>query len=152
MMNARRLVAILLLLAVGLAFQNCGLNVESGFTASFRDPNAEFFNYPYQEKPEFYSHYQLIRQEKENGLRKWRFYGAIAAADSGVPVVYNLKLFSKNGDLLCPTNDATLANGSGTVDFECSTPHDPLETKLVWRITINGQDIELVREQTYAAD
>lgn len=148
----RRLLMTLPLVFVALAFQNCSVVGESSFTSSYNDPNASFFNYPYKEKPEFFSHYQLMRLEKTSGLRKWRFYGAISAAEPGVAIVYNLKLLSKDGVLLCPTQDATLASGSGTVDFECSSPHDPMDTKLVWRITINGKDIELVREQAYDAE
>lgn len=140
---------ILPLVLVALAFQNCSIVGESSFTSSYTDPNAAFFNYPYTEKPEFYSHYQLMRLEKVSGLRKWRFYGAISASEAGMPIDYELQLLSKDGDILCPRQTATLASGTGTVDFECSSPHDPLDTKLVWRITINGRDTELVREQAY---
>lgn len=151
----KKLIMCIPVILIALSFQNCSLmSGDATLTSSYKDPNAEFFKYPYTAKPEFYSHYQLMRLEKDSTtmLRKWRFYGAISAGDPGTAIVYNLKLMSKTGQLLCPTQDATLATGTGTVDFECSTSLDPLETKLVWRITINGQDVELIREQTYAAD
>lgn len=148
----RRILMVLPLLMVALTFQNCAKIGNADFTASFRDPNAPFFNYPYSEKPEMYSHFQLMRLEKTAGLRKWRFFGAITSADDGVPVSYTLKLYSGDGQLLCPTRTDDFAGGAGSVDFECDSALDPQTTRLEWRITIDGRETELIREQTYSPD
>ena len=101
------------------AFQNCGSPKHQN--ASMAAQKADFFNYPYTEKPEFYTEIMILKPATSvANLEQFKLFAAIAyAADPSLSLAYTVRIRDAQNRTICPVQTGTLARGQSNIQFDC---------------------------------
>jgi hypothetical protein len=122
-----------------LAFQNCG-----GARHEFKlgaSSKVEFFKYPYDQAPKFYSDVQLFKDPAAPaGLSEFTVVVTSSYHDDlSANVGYEVRVRNENGTTVCPAQLGTFAAGSNIYMYDCVSAVSAATITVELKTTANGQ-------------
>lgn len=123
-MKLKVAIQFLTLFPILLCFQNCSPEHLSGKDSN-DSSSTEFFNYPYQTKPNFYASINLYRIDSNiAGVNQFQVLNSASLIKNpDAPIQYQVKVRDRSGNILCPLRSGINAPGISTISFDCATPN-----------------------------
>lgn len=135
-----RTLLILSLTGVALIFQNCSAPKHEDASSMAVTQEADFFEYPYAAKTDFYVDMRLYKSGNTPGLSEFVFAGSVTyPADLSAVRTYSVRIRSLDNAVLCPVQTGTLPAGVTAITFNCVSAVQSNSAKLEITVTAAGK-------------